>query len=326
MSVLKRFNRLMITAGVLTVFVQAQAAYAAENLEKGIAELATKIVTKSVDKGNRSIAIAPFPNVRGEYTSLSNYISDELVLGLFNVPDANIEIIERTQLGEIFKELSLSLTGTIDAKSIKQMGKVYGVDALVIGATTTLGDKMRINARMVDTETARVYSAAATSVPVTSQISQLSSQVMSQVASAPARPMSTSAGRSGPSKPSSLDGIFGKWTGTYTGSGGDLRHMYLELKKAALFECSGTLYFLWGKNGCYHDLSYQGTVDGVSQYQAKSGFCGSRYKKFKTYNSLGSCDGYIDDRHFISIKNGKLQVTLHHRENKEWARELDRTQ
>jgi hypothetical protein len=104
---------------------------------------------------------------------LGNYIVDELVLNIFQIPNVNVDIMERTQLEKIFQEIQLSLAGGTDVDTMKELGKLHGVDALVVGSMTEIGDRLRINARLVQTETGRLFSAAAVTVPKTSNVSSL---------------------------------------------------------------------------------------------------------------------------------------------------------
>lgn len=172
-------NHLLRAAGLLTGVLIGSGTIptmAAENLQEGMAELADKIVESSKAQENQSIAIMPFRGTDDSITELSNFMADELVMSLFNVPDSGLGIVERSQLEQIFNELSLSLSGAIDNNSIKKVGELAGVDGMVIGSITNLGERLRINARMIDTETAFVYAAAATSIPKTATISNLLSR------------------------------------------------------------------------------------------------------------------------------------------------------
>ena len=152
--------------------------FGSSGIEDGMSEMAVKIVANSKSKNKHSIGITSFPHVNGDYSELSNYISDELVVQLFSVSDSGIEIIERNQMNKIFKELHLSSTGIIDGESIQQLGKLHGVDALVLGSITDLGEQIKINARLVDTETGRVFSAAGIMIPKTNNVKVLMERIL----------------------------------------------------------------------------------------------------------------------------------------------------
>lgn len=153
-------------------------AIAAGTLEDGMTDLAQQIVKNSVANGKKSIAISSFQHINGDQSELSNYIADELVLKLFNIPEASLEIIERGQLNKIFQEMQFNMTGVVDTKTIQELGKVHGVGALVLGSITEMGESIRINARLIDTETGRVFSAAGTTIAKTATIADLLSRVI----------------------------------------------------------------------------------------------------------------------------------------------------
>lgn len=138
-----------------------------------IDDLARQIVDKSHSSDGNTIAISAFPHVDDSCSELSNFLVDELVLSLFNVPEADVQIIERSQLGRIFAELELSMSGAVDANTTQELGRIHGVDTLLVGSLTTIGDDLRINARLIDTESGRVFSAAAVNMPKTSTLEVL---------------------------------------------------------------------------------------------------------------------------------------------------------
>lgn len=143
------------------------------SVSDGISELARQIVERSAAADRTTIAIAAFPHVDDTCSELSNFLVDELVLSLFSTRGHQLSIIERSQLGRIFAELELSLSGVVDVNTTQELGRVHGVETLLIGSLTTVGDDLRINARLIDTETARVFSAAAVNLPRTSTIEDL---------------------------------------------------------------------------------------------------------------------------------------------------------
>jgi len=118
------------------------------------------------------LAISAFPHSDGSCSETSNYIVDELVLSIFTETQ-NLQIVERSQLQAVFDELALNQSGMVDLSSANELGKVLGVEALVVGSVTTLGDQLRIFARLIDTETGTVFAGAATTVLNTDTIKAL---------------------------------------------------------------------------------------------------------------------------------------------------------
>ena len=148
-------------------------AFGQSGMEGGVDELARQIVDRASSSERTTIAISAFPHVDDTCSELSNFLVDELVLSLFRVPGGNLQIIERSQLGRIFAEIELSMSGVVDANTTQQLGRLHGVDTLLVGSLTTIGDSLRVNARMINTETGQVSSAAAVNIPKTPTIEAL---------------------------------------------------------------------------------------------------------------------------------------------------------
>lgn len=149
------------------------AALAQSGIEGGIDDLARQIVARSSSSDKTTIAISAFPHVDDTCSELSNFLVDELVLSLFSIPDGNLQIVERSQLSRIFAELELSMSGAVDANTTQELGRIHGVDTLLVGSLTTLGDDLRVNSRLINTETGQVFSAAAVNIPKTTTIENL---------------------------------------------------------------------------------------------------------------------------------------------------------
>lgn len=169
---------------------------AAADVPPGIDALARQIVERSVAADRTTIAIAAFPHVDDTCSELSNFLVDELVLSFFSLPGNQLSIIERSQLDRIFSEMELSLSGAVDVNTTQELGRVHGVDTLLIGTLSNFGEDLRINARLIDTETARVYSAAAVNIPRTSALEGM----MAQPAAGGCTLTPSAAGRSPPSR------------------------------------------------------------------------------------------------------------------------------
>lgn len=165
---------LSIVSGI-TLLLSADT-LAADSLEAGMTELAAQIVERSAANDVQTIAVVPFQQTDGTCNELGTYLVDELVLNLFS-GGAELRIVERSQLQQVLQEIGLSSTGLIDADAIRELGKLQSVDAVILGSIASVGDTIRINARLVETETGQVFSAAATTIPRTDDVQSLISTI-----------------------------------------------------------------------------------------------------------------------------------------------------
>jgi len=170
------FGRAGVAAATLFLMASPAAAEVAGSVDAGLQELAAQIVQKSTAADRTKIAILPFPNADKSCSVLSTYIVDELTLALFTVPNSKLTIVERAQLESLINELTIGEGGLLNPETTKELGKISGVQALAVGTITVIGDTLRINSRLVATDTGETVSAAAVNVPKTSAINDLLGQ------------------------------------------------------------------------------------------------------------------------------------------------------
>lgn len=128
-------------------------------LDEKLAELSRLIANKIEAGQKRSIAVLEFTDLRGNVTDFGRYLAEELITRLY---DSNkFKVVERQLLNKVIAEQKLSLTGMVDPVTAKKLGSVLGVDAIVSGTIADRGDSLKVNARLISTETGEIFSAAA---------------------------------------------------------------------------------------------------------------------------------------------------------------------
>ena len=106
------------------------------------------------------IAVTPFTNLSGQkdYDWLSTGIGEVFTTKLGSLSCFNL--VERIKISEALKEMELGQTGLVDEKTAPQVGKMIGAEGLVTGSFQIVGQAVRIDARLLDVETGRVYAFA----------------------------------------------------------------------------------------------------------------------------------------------------------------------
>jgi len=116
-------------------------------------------LTKRIER----IAITEFPY--GEsFNDLSRDIEDRFYTAMIQ---RGMQIVERERLAEILAEQAIEWTGLFDLSSAAELGKLLGVEGVLIGSITDQGEALAIRARLVDAETAQAITAASTTVSKT---------------------------------------------------------------------------------------------------------------------------------------------------------------
>ena len=104
----------------------------------------------------RRIAVLEFENVTKDKTLdwIGTGIKEHLTTQLSQIPE--FVVVERTRLSDAIKELNFNRSQYVDPATAQKMGKVLGVQSVVVGSYLKLDGAMRINVRLVDVETGQV--------------------------------------------------------------------------------------------------------------------------------------------------------------------------
>ncbi len=102
------------------------------------------------------LAILPLADAaHNTNTPLGNYMTDKLTNEVYMT--SSVKVIERSQLQRVMDEQHLSLRTMFDDASVKRIGSLLGVDAVIMGTYAETGlDYIEVNVRSVAVETAEV--------------------------------------------------------------------------------------------------------------------------------------------------------------------------
>ncbi|MDI6704375.1 MAG: FlgO family outer membrane protein [bacterium] len=134
----------------------------AGDMDARIDELVGQISNSMIQEKKTKIAVIEFTDLQGNVTNFGRYLAEELITKLFQT--GKFRVIERQLLNKVVEEQKLTLTQLIDPESAKQLGRILGVDAIVSGTITDLVDKLKVNARIIGTETGDVFAVASAAI------------------------------------------------------------------------------------------------------------------------------------------------------------------
>lgn len=159
---------------VITFILSTNILIAQGGLDQRIAELSQQITKEMTEYQKTTIAVVEFVDLQGNVTDFGRFLAEELITRLYQTK--KFKVIERQLLNKIIGEQKLSLTGLIDPASIKQLGKLLGVDAICSGTVTDLTQSLRVNARLVSTETGEIFAVASNEIFKDESITKLMSK------------------------------------------------------------------------------------------------------------------------------------------------------
>lgn len=186
---------LTTAVAVLSILVGASSALAQASLSQQLDDLNRQIATKVTAKNKTTIAVVEFADLDGNVTNFGRFLSEELITRLYETQ--KFKVIERQLLNQVIKEQKLTLSGIVDPASAKQLGRVLGVDAIVSGSISDLTKTVRVNARLISTETGEIFAVAATEFAKDQTVTDL-------MGSRDPRPNSSKADPSSSRKPAKL--------------------------------------------------------------------------------------------------------------------------
>lgn len=111
------------------------------------------------------LAILPLADVaQNTNTPLGNYLTDKLTNQVYMT--SLVKVVERPQLQRVMDEQHLSLRAVFDDASVKRIGGLLGVDAVIMGTYAEMGlDSIEVNVRSVVVETAEVVGVGTILIP-----------------------------------------------------------------------------------------------------------------------------------------------------------------
>ncbi|MBU8923009.1 MAG: CsgG/HfaB family protein [Bacteroidales bacterium] len=145
-------------------------------LESGFISLVDQIVEGLKTQQASQIAVVQFQNLDGTVTEFGGFLAEEMITRLYKT--GSFRVVEREMLNRVMAEHELATSGLVDESTAKELGRLLGVDAIATGTITDLGQRVRINSRLIATETGSVFSVAAVTLPKDSSIEILMGKIL----------------------------------------------------------------------------------------------------------------------------------------------------
>lgn len=135
-----------------------------QKLQQAINDLAQEIKNSISDGGFHKAAVVPLTTLRGGQTDLGLYFSDKLT-SMLSGGSSHLEMVERSKINAALAEIKLGESGLLDEETIQKTGKALGVDAVIVGTITDLGQEVDINVRIFSVSTLKILGKASQLLP-----------------------------------------------------------------------------------------------------------------------------------------------------------------
>lgn len=125
---------------------------------EGYKFMANTLTRSAVSESKKRVVVMGFLSETGDKSRASAIVTERLTSEIAANP--RMEVIERSRLNEVLREQDLAAQGVLDPGTAKKIGNILGADAVVTGSVIELnGKEVEVNARLVDTQDARIIKA-----------------------------------------------------------------------------------------------------------------------------------------------------------------------
>ena len=111
------------------------------------------------------IAIVDFKNT--SQNARLNYLEQTIpeAISTTMARSGRLEIVERSRLEAALTEMDMSMLGVVDEETAAELGRTVGATTIMVGSFVSISGFVRINARLIDVQTARVLTAESVQGP-----------------------------------------------------------------------------------------------------------------------------------------------------------------
>jgi TolB-like protein len=152
--------------------LSSDGAVLAADLKEAVEQLAIQL-SRSLPEGRTlRVAVTDFPDLQGITSDLGRYIAERLTTRL-SAQVQKFRVVERRRLTQVLGELGFTMSGLVDPNKAKQLGKMLGVEAIVVGTVSDLGNVVDVDARIIEIETNNILPGVTVAIGTDTTVRQL---------------------------------------------------------------------------------------------------------------------------------------------------------
>ena len=127
------------------------------------ANIIAKTVVNNISKlPNKRLAVIEFSDLDGNPITFGSLLAERVTTRI--VQHSEVKVVERSLIDKILKEQELSVSDITEIESVKKIGGLLNVDAIVTGIVIQLSNYYEVSVRMIDTQNGLILSAVTTKV------------------------------------------------------------------------------------------------------------------------------------------------------------------
>lgn len=145
--------------------------------EKALDDLAAQLTDPLPSRGKIIIGVTDFWDLNGRISGLGRHAGEEMATRLFRIT-GRVRVIESRLLNEVVRELCFNQADLFDQAQNQRLGKFLGAEAVLVGTLTDLGESVRVNARLISTETRDSLAAGSVTIAKDTRVTKLMEVVL----------------------------------------------------------------------------------------------------------------------------------------------------
>lgn len=155
-----------ILSQIVLFLLASIVAQAANDADAVMAKLAAELADGISQAGCKKVSVIDFTDLQGKHSDLGRFMAEDLSVWLVNSAKG-FSVMDRANLKFVLDEHKLTASGLVDPKNAQDLGRFAGVDGIILGTLTPLGDSLSVTVKVISTETTQVLAAKRANLPKT---------------------------------------------------------------------------------------------------------------------------------------------------------------
>lgn len=143
-------------------------------LDAVVGELAGSLAASKASP--RSLVVADLADIQGCVTEFGAVLADSLATEL--LISGRFTVMERRHLTRALGELKFQMSDLVNQDTSSKVGEFLGVEAIILGTVSVVGDAARVNVRMIEASTAKGVAGARASMEMSRSIRAMHERVL----------------------------------------------------------------------------------------------------------------------------------------------------
>ena len=155
-------STLRVGLWVVWILVFLLASGAVQGQAQDLTKLATDLAAKVHTAKHSRVTVLDFLDLDKKTTKLGKLLAFKLQAALTE-PERHLDVVDQTQVAQLFDQMEKLSEGLIDPATGQQLGKIAGVEVLIVGTVMVSANSVKLDVKAIDLQTAKMIAAGSAS-------------------------------------------------------------------------------------------------------------------------------------------------------------------